>query len=127
MIDYALARRALLADLFAGRVSVTEVCDAHPYLLRAARYHGEPTTARCPVCRRGMLTEVSYLYGDGLGSTSGRAARPAEVAGLAREHGELSVYVVEVCRECSWNHLRASYVTGAAPRRRTGRSAGAGS
>jgi hypothetical protein len=42
---------------------------------------------------------------------------------MAREHGEFRVYVVEVCQECSWNHLTLSYVLGdgvprRAPRRR---------
>jgi hypothetical protein len=53
VIDYALARRAALADLRAGRMSRLDVCDANPYLLRAARYHGEPTGRSCPVCHAG--------------------------------------------------------------------------
>lgn len=125
VVDYALARRAVLADVYAGRVSTAEVCDAHPYLLRAARFHGSPTTTRCPVCRRADLTEVSYVYSDTLGAASGRAARPAEVQSLAGHHGEVTVYVVEVCQYCSWNQLITTYRTGRAPVRRR-RSAGAG-
>ena len=37
MVDYALQRRSLLADLYANRITTGDVCDAHPYLLRAAR------------------------------------------------------------------------------------------
>ncbi|HEX6854655.1 MAG TPA: DUF5318 family protein, partial [Streptosporangiaceae bacterium] len=48
VVDYGLARRATLASVFAGRMTTTDVCDAHPYLLRAAKFHGEPTTKPCP-------------------------------------------------------------------------------
>ena len=51
VVDYGLARRATLADLFSGGLTVDDACDAHPYLLRAAKYHGEPepSTTRAPV------------------------------------------------------------------------------
>jgi hypothetical protein len=44
---------------------------------------------------------------------------------MATLYGEFNVYVVEVCRTCSWNHLVQSYVLGTedldtnGPRRRT--------
>lgn len=117
-IDYGLARRATLMDLFAGRASTLDVCDAHPYLLRAARYHGEPTETACPVCQRIPLTHVTYTYGDVFKETSGRVRATAELASLEREHAEFTVYVVEVCRTCSWNHLVTSYVLGTAGLRR---------
>jgi Family of unknown function (DUF5318) len=118
VIDYALARRAALTALAQGGATTTDVCDAHPYLLRAAKYHGEATQRRCPVCRRAHLTHVSYVYGDELGQFSGRVKSRAELAGMAREYGELTVYVVEVCQDCSWNHLHTSYVLGdGVPRR----------
>ena len=31
---------------------------------------------------------------------------------MEKEFGEFSVYIVEVCRECSWNHLCATYLLG---------------
>lgn len=113
VIDYALARRATLADLFAGRISSLDVCDAHPYLLRAARYHGERTTKRCPVCRGGdPLIHVTYAYGDELGESSGRVRTTRELPALASRYSELRIYVVEVCPPCGWNHLVTSYVIG---------------
>lgn len=128
MIDYALARRATLADLFAGRRSAIEVCDAHPYLLRAAKHHGQQTERACPVCRRERLVEVVYVYGDELRESSGQARALREVSALARQYGELNVYVVEVCGRCAWNHLTTSFVVGTgetgrprAARRRAGR------
>jgi len=123
VVDYALARRATLADLFAGRVTTTDVCDAHPYLLRAAKFHGESTERDCPVCRRERLTQVIYTYGDCFrAETNGRVRASIELARLAREYPEFTVYVVEVCRGCGWNHLTSSYVlgTGSNPGRLTG-------
>ena len=111
-IDYTLARRATLAALFTGGATTMDVCDADPYLLRAAKFHGEPTGRDCPVCRREKLTHVTYVFGDELGPYSGRIKATAELEPMAREHGEFRVYVVEVCQGCSWNHLTASYVLG---------------
>jgi hypothetical protein len=123
VVDYALQRRSLLADVAAGRVGVAEVCDASPYLLRAARFHGEPTGDSCPVCRKEQLTQVSWIFGDELRHAAGSARHPDEIAELANSHEDFSVYVVEVCRTCSWNHLVLSYVTGTgdAPRSKTRR------
>lgn len=113
VIDYSLARRATLTELFTrGVASFDDACDAHPYLLRAAKYHGEPTDRSCPVCRRERLTHVTYVYGEELGQYSGRIKSTAELESMAREHGEFTVYVVEVCQSCSWNHLALSYVLG---------------
>jgi hypothetical protein len=112
MVDYALQRRALLADVYAGRVGVAEVCDASPYLLRAARFHGEASEVTCPVCRKEKLTEVSWVFGEQLKHLSGSARTPAELSSMDASQPEFSVYVVEVCRTCSWNHLVQSYVLG---------------
>jgi hypothetical protein len=124
MIDYSLARRAVLSDLYSGRASTFEVCDAHPYLQRAARYHGEQTDVACPVCRRERLLQVIYTYGDCFPSAAnGRARAAAELEALAREHPEFTVYVVEVCRGCGWNYLTSSYVLGTGSVAASGRRA----
>ncbi|WP_026066122.1 DUF5318 domain-containing protein [Actinoalloteichus spitiensis] len=112
VVDYALQRRALLADVHSGRVGVMEVCDAGPYLLRAAKFHGEPSDVTCPVCRKELLTRVSWIYGDELKHAAGSARAPQELARMATMFEEFSVYVVEVCRTCGWNHLVQSYVLG---------------
>ena len=130
-VDYALARRSTLAGLFTGRVSSLDVCDAHPYLLRAAKFHGEATESDCPVCKKERLTHVTYTYGDVFkGELNGRVRQSAELAELADEYGEFTVYVVEVCRSCGWNHLATSYVLAttkvrSAARARRGKGAGA--
>ncbi|GAB2654200.1 DUF5318 domain-containing protein [Saccharopolyspora gloriosae] len=112
VVDYALQRRSLLAQVHAGRVGVTEVCDANPYLLRAAKYHGQPSEVPCPVCRKEPLTLVSWIFGDELKHASGSARGPDELERLAGLFAEFTVHVVEVCRTCSWNHLVQSYVLG---------------
>jgi Family of unknown function (DUF5318) len=127
MVDYALQRRALLAEVYSGRLGVSEVCDASPYLLRAAKFHGEPSKISCPVCRKEPLTLVSWVYGDELKHASGSARTGDELVKMAGLFEEFTVYVVEVCRTCSWNHLVQSYVLGTPGRgsRGTGRKTAA--
>jgi hypothetical protein len=113
VVDYALARRATLSALAAGRLSNSEVCDAQAYLVRAARYHGHRGEERCPVCGHAGLAQVTYTYGDCFrGDANGRARRAGELLALAEEVPEFTAYLVEVCAECRWNHLVASYVLG---------------
>jgi hypothetical protein len=105
-IDYALARRAVLRELRAGRRQRSDVCDAHPELVRAGRHVGDRTEQGCPVCGSDGLRLVSYVYGDGLRHANGRCiATPNELEKLDATHEEFSRYVVEVCVDCRWNHL----------------------
>lgn len=113
VVDYGLVRRATLRSLRTGHATTADVCDAHPDLLRAARHHGEPGGDTCPVCRKGRLTDVTYVYGDELGEHAGRVKVTRQLPAMAREYGEFRVYVVEVCQSCGWNHLTLSYVLGA--------------
>jgi hypothetical protein len=102
----------VLHELSTGRRAVIEACDAHPYLLLAARHYGAASSARCPVCAKRALRNVHYVYGDALGKASGQAKSTGELAQLARDHDSFDVYVVEVCVECHWNHLIRSFVLG---------------
>jgi len=113
IVDYALRRRALLAEVYAGRTGTSDVCDAHPYLLRAAKYHGKKSQAKCPICRKEQLTLVSWVFGEHLGQVSGSARTAEELVLLAVRYDEFAVHVVEVCPTCSWNHLVKSYMLGA--------------
>ena len=98
-----------------------------PYLIRAAKFHGEPTADRCPICRKTNLTHVTYVYGDELGQYEGRVKQARELAEMAAEYGEFRVYVVEVCQGCSWNHLATTYLLGTGePPARRGRRARSG-
>jgi Family of unknown function (DUF5318) len=114
IVDYSLQKRALLRDVYSGRVGTYEVCDASPYLLSAARFHGDPTEQRCPVCRRENLTHVNYIYGDELKQSAGQARSSVELPVLAMSVQEIQVYVVEVCRSCGWNHLVEQFLLGRA-------------
>jgi hypothetical protein len=92
-VDYSLAKRATLVSLFWGSASATDVCDAHPYLLRAAKHHGEPTDQDCPVCHKDKLTHVTYTYGDALGEFSGRIKASRELEEMEQQIHEFTVYV----------------------------------
>ena len=112
LVDHALARRGLLQELRAGRRSRTEVCDASPFLQRAAAEWGTRTDRACPVCRTGRLREIAWVYGDALGDGSGTARSARGVALLAAARPGFDVYEVEVCPSCDWNHLLRTYATG---------------
>ena len=116
---YGLEVRSVVERIRAGEVLLRdEHLDADPYLLRAARHHGEPTERPCPICSAPDLVHVTYVFGDELGPYSGRVKASAELPVMAYEHGHFRVYVVEVCTGCGWNHLTLSYVLGdGVPRR----------
>lgn len=95
--------------LFRG---VVDACDADPYLMRAAKWHGEKVGRSCPVCKKNELVELRYAFGEQLGQYSGRIKNVKELTQMESEFGEFRVYLVEVCRGCSWNHLCASFILG---------------
>lgn len=111
-----MARRAVIASVRRGITPSSDVCDAHPELMRAAKNIGEAGERPCPICGRESIRFVRYVYGDELGRNSGRVVYPPEwLKELARSHENFTCYVVEVCVDCSWNHLVRSYVTGMDP------------
>jgi hypothetical protein len=112
VVDHALQRRALLADLYAGRASALDVCDASPYLKSAAKRLGVETERVCPVCRKEKLHEVLWVYGDAIGDADGTSRTLAEVKRIASERPDFAVYQVEVCTACDWNHLVQTWRTG---------------
>jgi uncharacterized protein DUF5318 len=112
-VDYSLARRAALSAVRKGLIGTTDVCDAHPELLRAAKNIGDSVAAPCPICSHDTLKWVRYVYGDELRSNNGRVVYPAEwLDELTAAHDQFTCYVVEVCVDCAWNHLVRSYLTG---------------
>jgi len=112
-VDYRMARRALLRDLRRGFISRADVCDAHPELVRAARFIGDELDEVCPVCDHRGLRVVFYTYGRELkGRENGRVRRREDLLELRQRYGEFLCYVVEVCMSCGWNHLVRSYLTG---------------
>jgi hypothetical protein len=105
VVDYTLAKRALLRDFRRGLLSRFDICDAHPELLRAARYMGKQAPRPCPVCRNEELRLLAYVFADGLKRLEGRAFEIDEALALAAGQQSGAAYVVEVCTYCSWNHL----------------------
>jgi Family of unknown function (DUF5318) len=109
-VDYSLAKRALINQVRTGLASWTDICDAHPELMRAAQHVGEPTRRECPVCQDAKLKLVTYVYGDGLKHDNGRVW-PLDVGlDMAADRPGSWCYVVEVCTECHWNHLHEAFV-----------------
>lgn len=112
-IDYTLAKRAVLTEVRRGGLDRLDVCDAHPQLLRAATNIGAKIDRPCPVCTHDTLREVRFVYGDDLKHLSGRPVYPQQWAEeLATNHDEFRCYSIEVCVDCSWNHLVACYLMG---------------
>lgn len=110
VIDHALQRRAAIARL---RTSLSaEHLDADPYLLRAARHHGEVADSGCPACRDPGLVTLRYVFGDELGPYSGRIRGADDLPAMAHDFGAFTVCVVEVCQRCHWNFLLRQYVLG---------------
>ena len=110
VVDYTLAKRALLRDFRRGLLSRLEICDAHPELLRAARYLGEHAARPCPVCQSNDLRLLAYVYAEGLQRNNGRAFEVAEGLELAARQRGGACYVVEVCTDCQWNHLAEAFL-----------------
>lgn len=109
VIDYTLAKRAILRDSQVGLQSVNDLCDAHPELMRAAKYVGEPTRVDCPVCGKDKLVLLAYVYGDALKHDNGRVWSIDTGLRMAAANQGACCYVVEVCRVCQWNHLREAF------------------
>jgi hypothetical protein len=112
VVDYRLTRQAVLREYRKGRLSRTEVCDAHPELRRAAAGVGTATDQPCPICEEEPVTLVTYAFGPRL-PAGGRCITSArEMARLARGRVRVACYVVEVCVGCAWNHLTKVFHVG---------------
>ncbi|MEX0755272.1 MAG: DUF5318 family protein [Actinomycetota bacterium] len=109
VVDYTLAKRALLRDAARGLLGLTDLTDAHPELIRAAKHVGEPTRHDCPVCGKEKLVLLAYVYGDDLKHNNGRVWSLQTALRMAAAHVGSCCYVVEVCKNCRWNHLSEAY------------------
>lgn len=106
IVDHRLARRMLVNQVRLGRLSRTEVCDAHPELIRAARNVGTETKSDCPICEETKLRIVTYVFGHRL-PAAGRCVTTAKELRLlgSQTQGQMTAYVVEACTTCRWHHL----------------------
>ena len=110
VIDYTLAKRALLRDWHRGLLSRLEICDAHPELMRAARYLGAEAARPCPVCHDWDLRLLAYVFGDKMKTDNGRAFEIEEGLSRAASNSGAACYVIEVCTNCSWNHVCEAFM-----------------
>lgn len=108
-VDYRLARNAIVSEFHKGRLSRLDICDAHPELLRAALNVGDETREDCPICEEAKVRLVSYVFGSRLSPAGVCVTSKKEMSKLARTAKDLVCYVVEVCPNCSWNHLACSF------------------
>lgn len=112
-VDYRLARNLIVSEFHKGRLSRLDICDAHPDLLRAAINVGQEVRDDCPICEEVKLRLVSYCFGQRLPPSGVCVTSKQEMTRLARTAKDLVCYVVEVCPNCSWNHLAKSFAISA--------------
>ncbi len=112
-MEYVLARNAVIREYHRGRLSRLDVCDAHPELLRAGRNLGRPSGESCPICEEADLVEVTFVFGARLPPGGRCVATQTELTRYWRRKDPVVCYVIEVCTECSWNHLTRMYPAGA--------------
>ncbi|MFN0092966.1 MAG: DUF5318 family protein [Acidimicrobiales bacterium] len=112
VIDFRLARRALVDQFRRGRLARHDVCDAHAELLRAAATCSRATAEDCPICESAKLVLVTYVFGPRLPSHGRCISAKRELVELGKREGPFTVYVVEVCASCSWNFLDRTYPLG---------------
>jgi len=108
-VDYRLARNVVVNEYRKGHLSRLDICDAHPELLRAAADAGEESGEDCPICEDVKLKLVSYVFGHRLPASGRCVGSKRELAKLATPGKDLACYVVEVCPNCSWNHLAQAF------------------
>lgn len=104
-VDYRLTRASIIAEYRRGILDRSEVCDAHPELVRAAREVGSVVADSCPICAEMSMVHVTYVFGPRLPKHGRCITLRGEMERLAKRPGTHVAYVVEVCRSCSWNHL----------------------
>lgn len=104
-VDYRLLRASTVAQYRSGAVDRSDVCDAHPELIRAAANVGKERAGPCPICEQHRLVEVVYVFGPRLPRHGRCVSLASELARLARRAGTHIAYTVEACTSCNWNHL----------------------
>lgn len=111
-IDYRLVRRHTIDEFKRGRLSRTDVCDAQPELLRAARNVGEERNETCPICDEAQVVLVSFAFGARLPAHGRCITTEKELARLSARRDEVTCYLVEVCPDCAWNQLVMTFPIG---------------
>jgi len=108
-ISYLLERNNLLEKYSLGEVSIHDICDAHPELIRAAHNYSIPIEACCPICEDSTLVKVSYVFGPRLPSHGRCVNTKKDLDRIRKRKGTFTCYEIEVCTKCSWNHLSKAF------------------
>ncbi len=111
-VEYRLVRNNVVRDVRKGRLLQTDVCDAHPELLRAARNIGVPTGEDCPICEDAAMVEVTFVFGAGLPPGGRCPGTRRELDRLRRRADPVTCYAVECCPDCAFHHLIRKYPAG---------------
>ncbi len=93
-VSYMLARRARIAEYRRGEISRSDVCDAHPELLRVGRHHGKERQTKCPVCTERSLCNISYVFGTRLPSQGRVITSVRDMERIRSRKGTFTCYVV---------------------------------
>ncbi len=109
VVSYRLARERLIRAVDEGVTKPEDVCDAQPELRRVAHHHATKLDEPCPICRGDDLTTVRFAFGPGLPAAGRLVADDDELQVLRGRGRPATCYLVEVCRQCWWNHLRESF------------------
>lgn len=109
VVSYRLAKQRVVTLVEAGKRMPHEVCDAQPELRRVAHHHAAQIDEPCPICESDDLVAVTFAFGPGLPRNGRCVADRAELQKLRRRGKPSTCYLVEVCRQCWWNHLRESF------------------
>ncbi len=109
VVSYRLARQRLVDAFACGRRTTEEVCDAQPELRRVAHSCSTPLAEPCPICEGSDLVAVTFAFGAGLPKQGRVLASNADIRKLRRRGRPSTCYLIEVCRQCWWNHLRESF------------------
>jgi len=109
VVSYRLTRQRLVDAFLQGRRTTEEVCDAQPELRRVAHGCSSPLSEPCPICDGDDLVVVTFAFGPGLPKHGRALATNAEIRKLRHRGKPSTCYLIEVCRQCWWNHLRESF------------------
>lgn len=108
-VSYRLAKQRVVDAFEQGTRTQHEVCDAQPELRRVAHHHSVAIAEDCPICEGGDLVAVTFAFGAGLPKGGRCVADRAELDKLRRRGKPSTIYLIEVCRQCWWNHMRESF------------------
>src|ERR1700744_5883981 len=118
-VEYRIIRNGVVREVDRGKLLKTDVCDAHPELLRAARNVGRPTKEVCPICDDGRLVTVTFVFGAKLPPGGRCPGTAAELKALCRRPEPVLLCGAEVCPACACHHLmRKSPAGGRTPRQK---------